>query len=285
MYIYREIPLRHNGIELHLDCLTLADGAPQKQILLIHGVTYSSREFDIDYRDYSLSRLLARNGYAVWSLDIAGYGRSGKVEDGFMPNTAYAAEDIGAAVEKIVAVSSCEKIDLLGWSWGTVTTSAFVKKNPAHIRKLVLLAPILTGVGDVAVREPFHRNTWAHAAEDFQLDAEGGIDLTLVEPVMLDLFCSACWRYDGDTSPNGGRRDLMKATAVPLIDVEAISVPTLAIFGDRDPYVNLPATLSVLPRLPEGSAVECIPGAAHVVMYEKPFYRDFQERLMHYLND
>ena len=100
MYVYREIPLHRNGINLHLDCLALADATPKKQILLIHGVTYSSREFDIDYRDYSLSRCLARNGYAVWSLDIAGYGRSGKVEDGFMPDTAYAAEDIGAAVER-----------------------------------------------------------------------------------------------------------------------------------------------------------------------------------------
>ena len=285
MYVYREIPLRRNGIDLHLDCLALADAAPKKQILLIHGVTYSSREFDIDYRDYSLSRCLARNGYAVWSLDIAGYGRSGKVEDGFMPDTTYAAEDIAAAVEKIVATSGCEKIDLLGWSWGTVTTAAVVKKYPEHIRKLVLLAPILMGVGDIEVTEPFHCNTWAHAAEDFQTDGEGNIDLTLVEPIMLDMFCSACWRYDGDTSPNGGRRDLMKDPTVSLIDVEAISVPTLAIFGDRDPYVNLSATLPMLPRLPEGSAVECIPGAAHVAMYEQPYYHDFQQRLLRYLND
>ena len=285
MYTYHEHPLQRNGIALHLDRLALRDAAPQKQILLIHGVTYSSREFDIDYQDYSLSRLLAREGYAVWSLDIAGYGRSGAVEDGFTPDTDYAAEDIRAAVEYIVAASGCEKIDLLGWSWGTVTTSRFVKKYPEHIRKLVLFAPILTGVGDVAVTEPFHHNTWAHAAEDFQTDSAGNIDLTVVEPILLDMFCSACWRYDGHQSPNGGRRDLMKDPSVPLIDVEAITVPTLAIFGDRDPYVNLPLTLALLPRLPQGSAVECLTGAAHVAMYERPFYHDFQQRLLRYLND
>lgn len=283
MYSYQEFPLTRNGVALHLDRLTASDAAAKRQILLIHGVTYSSREFDIDYKDYSLSRLLVRAGYAVWSLDIAGYGRSAAVEDGFMPDTDYAAEDINAAVAYIVAESGCDKIDLLGWSWGTVTTSRFVKKYPSHIRKLVLFAPILTGVGDMAVTEPFHRNTWAHAAEDFQLDAAGNIDLSIVEPVMLDLFCSACWRYDGEMSPNGGRRDLMKAASVPLIDVAAISVPTLAIFGDRDPYVNLPLTLALLPHLPEGSAVECIAGAAHVAMYEQPFYHDFQNRLLRYL--
>ncbi|MBQ3548472.1 MAG: alpha/beta fold hydrolase [Oscillospiraceae bacterium] len=285
MYTYQEFPLVRNGVALHLDCLTMADAVPERHILLIHGVTYSSREFDIDYRDYSLSRLLARNGYAVWSLDIAGYGRSGAVEDGFLPNTDYAAEDICAAVERIVAESGCEKIDLLGWSWGTVTSSRFVKKYPRHIRKLVLVAPILTGVGDIPVTEPFHRNTWAHAAEDFQADAAGNIDLTIVEPIILDMFCSACWRYDGDSSPNGGRRDLLVDPGVMLIDVEAISVPTLALFGDRDPYVNLPVTLPMLPRLPDGSAVECIPGAAHVAMYEKPFYHSFQEKLLKFLNE
>ena len=61
--------------------------------------------------------------------------------------------------------------------------------------------------------------------------------------------------------------------------------PTLAIFGDRDPYVNLPVTLPMLPRLPKGSAVECISGAAHVAMYEQPYYHDFQQRLLRYLND
>ena len=285
MYTYKEFPLTRNGIALHLDCLTLAGAVPQKHILLVHGVTYSSREFDIDYKDYSFARMLAREGYGVWSIDIAGYGRSGAVEDGFMPNSDYAAEDINAAVELIVAETGLEKIDLLGWSWGTVTTSRFVKKYPDHIRKLVLFAPILTGVADVPVTEPFHHNTWAHAAEDFQTDAAGNIDLTLVEPIMLDMFCSACWRYDGDKSPNGGRRDLMVDPAVKLIDLDALTVPTLVICGDRDPYINYHVVYDVLDHLPAGSALEVMEGGAHVVMYEQPYYRDFWARVMGYLND
>lgn len=283
MYTYTEFPLERNGVALHLDRLAVAGTAPEKSILLVHGVTYSSREFDIDYQDYSLARLLAREGYAVWSLDIAGYGRSGAVEDGFMPNSDYAAEDINAAVELIVAETGLEKIDLLGWSWGTVTTSHFVKKYPARIRKLVLYAPILTGVGDMPVTEPFHHNTWAHAAEDFQQNEKGEVDLTLIEPVMLDMFCSACWRYDGDHSPNGGRRDLMVDPSVALIDLDAITVPTLVICGDRDPYLNYDVVYGVEAHLPAGSALEVIVGGAHIVMYEQPYYHDFQARLLGYL--
>lgn len=111
---YQEYSLERNGISLHLDCMKLENSAPENNILLMHGSTYSSHEFDIDYEDYSLVRRLAREGYAVWRLDIAGYGQSGKVEDGLMPDTAYAAEDIRAAMELIASETGQNRIDLLG---------------------------------------------------------------------------------------------------------------------------------------------------------------------------
>ena len=83
-YSYTEYPLERNGIDLHLDRISVTGSNPDQNILLIHGVTYSSHEFDIDYEDYSLVRFLAREGYAVWRLDIAGFGQSEEVEDGFL---------------------------------------------------------------------------------------------------------------------------------------------------------------------------------------------------------
>ena len=111
-YDYEEFPLERNGIALHLDCMKAENQSPAGQILLVHGSTYSSHEFDIDYQDYSLVRRLAREGYAVWRLDIAGYGQSGPVKDGFMPDTAYAAEDIHAAVGS----SSCMRRSCQVWA-------------------------------------------------------------------------------------------------------------------------------------------------------------------------
>ncbi len=68
-YEYREFPLQRGGIALHLDRIRSAGEKPRRNILLTHGVTYSSYEFDVDYRDYSLARFLAGEGYAVWRLD------------------------------------------------------------------------------------------------------------------------------------------------------------------------------------------------------------------------
>ena len=284
-YTQTVCPLERNGTVLYLSQTLLSGTQPQKQILLVHGVTYSSHEFDIDYQDYSLVRLLARNGYGVWQLDIAGFGRSEEVEDGFMVDSDYAAEDIHAAAETIIRETGQERIDILGWSWGTVTVSRFAAMHPEMIGRLILYAPILSGIGDYEVTEPFHHNTWEHAADDFQRRPDGSFDEYVTDPAVLEWFCSGCWHYDGESSPNGGRRDLCVEASHLLIDLTRISMPTLVICGDKDPYLNYDLVNRCLEDLPEGSALEIIPGGSHVVYLEKPWYHDFQERLLRFLQD
>ena len=133
--------------------------------------------------------------------------------------------------------------------------------------------------------EDFHYNTWEHAADDFQRGEDGNFDLTITDPVIIEMYCSSCWHYDRDYSPNGGRRDLLVDSSVKLIDTESITVPTLVICGDKDPYLNYDLVNGVTDSLPEGSALEVIPGASHAVMIEAPFYQDFQSRLIDYLAD
>ena len=283
-YSDREYPLERNGVSLYLSCMTLEGTSPEKQILLIHGVTYSSHEFNVDYEDYSLVKYLAREGYAVWRLDIAGFGRSGEVEDGFLPDSDYAAEDIRAAVDQIVRQTGADRIDVLGWSWGTVTVGRFAAEHPEHIDRLILYAPILSGIGAYDVPDAFHHNTWEHAADDFQRCEDGSFDSEITDPNVIEIYCSNCWHYDAERSPNGGRRDICVSQDVPLIDLSGLKNPTLIICGGNDPYLNYERIGEASALLPEGSAVEVIDGGSHVVMIEKPYYHAFQERLIRFLN-
>ena len=284
-FVSEVFPLERNGIALHLDCTKTEGTQAEKNILLIHGVTYSSHEFDINYQDYSLVRRLAREGYAVWKLDIAGFGMSEEVDDGFMPDSDYAAEDIAAVVNLITQVTGQDKIDVLGWSWGTVTTGRFAAAHPEHLNKLILYAPILSGIGNYKVEEPFHRNTWEHAADDFQRTDEGRLDYDITDPVIIEMFCSSCWHYDGESSPNGGRRDICVSQEEKLIDLTQITVPTLIICGSEDPYLNYDLVNAAQGLLPAGSSLEMIEGGAHAVMLERPYYHDFQDRLIRFLNN
>ena len=253
------------------------------QILLIHGSSYSSHEFDIDYQDYSLVRRLAREGYAVWRLDIAGYGQSGPVEDGFLPDTAYAAADTIAAVDRIVQISGQDTIDLLGWSWGTMIAGRAAAEHPEHLRKLVLYAPILSGLGAQVQKEAFSHNTWESAAEDFQRRSDGTFDENLTDPILIDMFCSSCWRYDGDSSPMGWSKDAFADKNTELIPLHRISVPTLIIYGDQDPYMDAERLRTAPDLLPEGSELRMIEGGSHIMMYEKNCYHDFQNIITAFL--
>ncbi len=282
-FSYREYPLERNGISLHLDCVTKNGATPAKNIILIHGVTYSSHEFDINYEDYSLVRFLAREGYAVWRLDIAGFGQSGEVTDGFMPDSDYAAQDINAAVEKIAEITGQNRIDVLGWSWGTVTVSRFASRHGEHIGKIILYAPILSGVGQYEVTEPFHHNTWEHATDDFQKTGDGSFDLNVTDPVVIELFGSKSWHYDRESSPNGGRRDICVPKDKRLIDFSGIEAPVLVIYGSRDPYLNYELLGGISGELPAGSELRMIDGASHVAYVEKPYYRKFQRLLIEFL--
>ena len=278
-----EQPLNRNGVDLHLECTSVSGENPQKDILLVHGVTYSSKEFDIDYEDYSLVRTLAGEGYAVWRLDIAGFGQSEEVEDGFMPDSDYAAEDIASAVDMIIQQTGHERIDILGWSWGTVTVSRFASGHSDRIRKIILYAPILTGVGEYEVCEPFHHNTWEHAADDFQKNPDGNFDYNVTDKNVIEIFCSNCWHYDKEYSPNGGRRDICVAEDVELIDLASLDNPTLIICGSNDPYLNYNKINEAKEQLPAGSEVEVIDGGSHVVFIEKPYYHEFHSGILSFL--
>lgn len=282
--LQENIPLERNGIQLHLERYAEQDGQEKKPILFVHGVTYSSHEFDVDYGDYSLTRYLARHGFEVWLLDIAGFGRSGEVRNGFLPDSDYAAEDIAAAVRCILARHNLPSMDILGWSWGTVTSGRFAAKYPELVHRIVLYAPIVAGLGDVRVKEPFHKNTWEHAADDFQKTADGSIDFNITEKAVADTYLANAWHYDKDTSPNGGRRDLLVSSKKRLIPTAEIKAPVLIIAGTNDPYVTPEMCAEAYKTLPnKDSQLEIIPGAAHAMLMERPYYKLFREKVMEFL--
>ena len=147
----------------------------------------------------------------------------------------------------------------------------------------VFIWAIITGIGTAKITEAFHHNSWMHAAEDFQACADGLPDPAIADPVVVALFCSSCWRYDGEYSPNGGRRDICTDPSTDLIPIEKITVPTLILCGDRDPYLNYGRLADSPTRLPAGSSVDIISGGGHVLMLEAPFYHAFQEKVLNFL--
>ena len=68
-----------------------------------------------------------------------------------------------------------------------------------------------------------------------------------------------------------------------VVDPAAIRVPTLVIGGDKDPYLNLDSMRAAMSKLPSGSKLEIMPGAAHAMMMEKPYYKEFRQKVVEFL--
>jgi pimeloyl-ACP methyl ester carboxylesterase len=280
----RTHPLERNGVPLFLQSMS-ADlpSPPLGQMLLVHGLTFSSHEFDLNYKDYSLARWLANRGYVVWMLDIAGYARSGPVQDGFMPDSDYAAEDINAAVDAIIKASGQTSVDVLGWSWGTVTSGRFAAKYPEKVRSLVLYAPIVAGLIHLEVKDPFKSEAWKGADEDFQRGADGKIDPALTEAGVVKLFDANCLQYDSRPVPNGGRRDLLVSPNTRLIPTAKIQAPVLIIVGSKDGYVSVELAKEAAAGIPGGAELLVFKDGGHALFMEKPHYRAFRQAVLDFV--
>ena len=164
-----------------------------------------------------------------------------------------------------------------------MTAGLYAAEYPEHLGKLVLYAPILTGIGKAEITEPFNHNDWNGAAEDFQIREDGSFDTEVTDPVLIEMWYSSCWHYDGDSSPNGWRKDALVSEDTVLIDLEKITATTLVICGDKDPYLNYAAVNASPERLPEGSVLKVIPGGSHILLYEKNCYKEFQDEVVKFL--
>ena len=124
---------------------------PANKILLyVHGSTYPSETaFDLQLNGLSWMDYMAQRGYDVYLVDLRGYGRSTRPPEMSRPaadnpaivRTTTAVKDVGAAVDFILKRRGVNKINLLGWSWGTSTMGWYTAQNNDKVNKLVLYAP------------------------------------------------------------------------------------------------------------------------------------------------
>lgn len=285
-YEFQDIPLKRedNGKELYFNKCDCPASFADKNVLCIHGLTYTNHVFDINYKDYSVVRYLAKNGYTVWRLDIGGYGKSEQYEDGFEVDTLNASKDITAALRKICELQGVPNVDVIGWSWGSMTTSKVAANNPELIRKLVWIGPCFGGtLPSVDVTAPFTELTYSYVTRVFQHmpGSDIDVDYDTVEKEVCGIWCDQVFKVDGSHGrPNGGNREIMRAGQDWLIDVPSVKVPTAIMTGDIDMYVDQERCKIALSQLPEGSELHVYHGAGHALYCETDYYVSFREKTL-----
>ncbi len=284
-----ECKRKDDGTEIYLTKFYCPASYADKNILCVHGLTYTQHAFDMPYKDYSVVKFLANNGYTVWRLDSTGYGKSGKYEDGWKITSDHTAMDQVYAIEKILEVTGVEKIDLLAWSWGTVTSSKSIAKCNDVLRKVVWLGPCFGGNYDpVPVPGPFSELKYTYVVRVWQ-HVEGSrgyeADYSTVERELHGIWTDEVYKHDTlSPRPNGGTRELMECDwETWLIDTSKIKVPVCMIAGDKDYYTNIDRCNQAVKELPEGSELYVCHGGGHCMWLELDYYKKVRETYLSFL--
>src|SRR5258708_4853563 len=185
------------------------DGKPA--VLFVHGSSMASQPtFDLTVPgrpDSSVMDWFAQRGFVCWTVDMEGYGRSGKTRDIYcdIPDGAY---DLAAATEHIIRTRGIRTFRVYGISSGALRAALFAQRHPDRVSRLALDAFVWTGAGAPTLeqrrkklpeflaskRRPIDR-AFVHSI--FQRDHPD-----TAEPRVVDAFADAILALD-DSMPNG----------------------------------------------------------------------------------
>jgi pimeloyl-ACP methyl ester carboxylesterase len=275
-----------------------------KIVLFVHGATYPAEtSFDLPLDGMSWMDYIARAGYDVWLVDLRGYGRSDRPKEMDEPAAAHdpimrtpdAVADVASAVDSILKERRAERLNLIGWSWGTSIMGMYTASQNDKVVKLVLYAPqwlrtepSLTDKGGslgayrvVSISDAKER--WLKGVEASQRDA-------LIPPGWFEQWADATFSTDPWGSkqepkllraPNGtvaDNREFWQA-GKPRYDPADIRVPTLLIHAEWDRDLPSPmshAYFAQLRNAPWKRFVEIGEGT-HTVIMEKNRLQLFKE--------
>lgn len=277
-------------------------------VLLVHGATYGAAIFDLARPGYSLMHELATDGRAVYALDVRGFGASMNVPAMNAPamnapaiqnppfaRAQEAKEDIASAVRFIRDASNADSIDLVGFSWGTITASLFTQFNAPLVRRLALYAPLFGERNELWLKRIGSTDDSGRLAERFGAyrlislndtlqrwddDLHGAAPSAFREAGVAELLFNAQAALDVNSEnhtprafrcPNGALADLIEIfNGKPIYDPSALEMPLLLVRGERDTTATESDAKRLMARLPAARVkYRSIPGGSHFLCIEK----------------
>ncbi|HEV2704245.1 MAG TPA: alpha/beta fold hydrolase [Steroidobacteraceae bacterium] len=284
---------------------------PSNRVLLyVHGATYPSETaFDLELNGLSWMDYIAERGYDVYLVDVRGYGKSTRPTQMDQPpeqnepiaRTEAAVKDVGTAVDFILKRRGVKKLDLLGWSWGTVTMGWYTAQHNDRVDKLVLLAPLWLSQSprpaSTAKLGAYRTVTRAAAKARWLARVPPDKQADLIPAGWFDAWADATFATDpvGNArtppvlrAPNGVMADNQDfwGRGMPIYDPAEIRVPTLLAHAEWD--ADLPSSMfyayfGKLVNTPYKRAVQIGEGT-HTIMLEKNRMQLFQE-VQQFLDD
>ena len=255
-------------------------GSPQGKpvVLFVHGSSMASQPtFDLTVPgrpDSSVMDWFARRGFACWSVDMEGYGRSDKSRD--IPcDIANGADDLATATENMRRARGVDQVMAYGISSGALRAALFAQRHPQRVARLALDAFVWTGEGAPTLVERRKK------LPEFKARNRRPIDRAFVqsifardhpdcaEPRVVDAFAEAILALD-DSMPNGTYVDM--CSKLPIVDPAKITMPTLVMRGQYDGIAGFDDLIEFFKRLPNPDRqFSVMPGISHASFQQKNY--------------
>ena len=236
----------------------------KRTIVLVHGRTWSALpDFDLQVagEHRSLMDALVAKGYAVYAIDLRGYGATARDSSGWATPD-QSADDVAAALQWVMTHSRVAgKPSLMGWSNGSTVAQLSAQRHPELIANLILTGYWKDSDEQIALAPdtivPLRSKTTAlAAASDF-------IAPNAISQRALQAYVAAAIAADPVRS-DWRRREQFNA-----LDAAKITVPTLLIQGELDPIAPTAFQAKFFARL---GAIDrqwvVIAGGDHAVLIE-----------------
>lgn len=276
-------------------------------VVLVHGF-FQPASAILDVPGYSLQQALADAGLRVVLFDLRGYGRSSRPD--FMKRPpresspslgclSDALADIGDVVDLVCRTEGCERVDLLGYSWGTARGASFCAAMPGRVRRLVLYAPVwrpATGAAGEAVDSErpgllsrqlggYRVSCPGDLARQWDAEIESNdasrfrdtAALQAAERALLD--SDAAMHGRGYRAPLGPMVDALRvARGMPLFDAARIPCDVLLVRGDCDSLSTAADVQGLLEALgTPNKRLVTVAGATHLLHLEHARHRLLSE--------
>jgi pimeloyl-ACP methyl ester carboxylesterase len=247
-------------------------------VLFVHGSSMASQPtFDLTVPgrpDSSVMDWFAQRGFACWSVDMEGYGRSDKRRDIYC-DIAEGADDLAAATDYIMRARGVSRFMVYGISSGALRAALFAQRHPDRVARLALDAFVWTGAGAPTLEQRRKR------LPEFLASKRRPIDRAFVhsifqrdhpdtaEPRVVDAFADAILALD-DSMPNGTYIDM--CSKLPLVDPVRITMPTLILRGQYDGIAGFDDLIEFFKRLPHpDKQFSVMAGISHASFQQKNY--------------
>jgi pimeloyl-ACP methyl ester carboxylesterase len=270
----------------------------EEAVLFVHGATFGGDTFDLEIEGYDWMTQIAERGFAAYYVDLRGYGHSTRppaMSDPPAKNEPFAraeevVADIADTVDFIRARTGADKVNLIGWSWGAVTTGMYTAANNDKVDRLVFYAPLysdeesewvaemaapgnLDEMKDVGAYRTVNADTIADIWEDQIIPADKAEwrEEEVFDTWFETLLTAEPAGTDAVRAPNGVLVDSWEMRhARPVYDAGQIKVPTLVIRAEADKESTLEDALGLFEKLgAEEKVFVTIGGGTHFISLEK----------------